>query len=432
MPKADVIIIGAGACGLMAAYELSRAGKHVLILEARDRVGGRIHTLHDENFLTSVETGAEFIHGEFPLTTSLLKEAGIKYYELEGKMFSFRNGELEKTKNFVEDSRELEKKMNELEHDVSINEFLDTYFPGERYNGLRESTRGFVEGYDAADADKASTIAFREEWNSSSMTQYRIEGGYTRLINYLKEKCEAAGVDIILNKPIAEVRWKKAEARLFDTQFYFTAGKVIITIPPSLFSENSGKHAIRFFPDIPDKIAAFNDIGYGTVIKFNLQFNEEFWKSESIEKRLGKSLEKMGFLFSDAEVPTWWTQLPYPEPILTGWFAGPKAERNKHLDEEQLLDKALNSLAFIFKLSVAELKEKMTAWHINNWGVDPFSNGAYSYSTLTSTDSRKKLLQPIDDTIYFAGEALDIGNQSGTVEAAFKDGKRVAEKILIG
>src|SRR5437588_8014788 len=102
MSKPDVLIIGAGACGLMAAHELSKAGKKVTIIEARNRIGGRIHTVHDDSFLLPVEAGAEFIHGEFPLTISLLKEAGINYYELEGKMFSFRNGELYKSKDFIE------------------------------------------------------------------------------------------------------------------------------------------------------------------------------------------------------------------------------------------------------------------------------------------------------------------------------------------
>src|SRR5260221_14528415 len=132
MSKPDVIIIGAGACGLMAAHELSKAGKKVTVLEGRNRIGGRIHTFRDDSFLMPVEAGAEFIHGEFPLTTSLLKEAGINYYEVEGKMFSFRKGELYKTKDFIEDSRELEKKMNELEEDMSINDFLNTHFAEEK------------------------------------------------------------------------------------------------------------------------------------------------------------------------------------------------------------------------------------------------------------------------------------------------------------
>jgi monoamine oxidase len=427
MPKVDVIIIGAGACGLMAAYDLSKSGKRVLILEARNRVGGRIHTIHDDMFLMPIETGAEFIHGEFPLTISLLKEAGIKYNEMEGKMFSFRDGELDKSNSFIEDSQLLEKRMNELEHDMSVNQFLDTYFPGEKYNDLRESTRGFVEGYDAADADKASTIAFREEWNSGSMTQYRIEGGYTNLINYMKEKCEAQGVQILLGKIVTDIKWNKSEATVNDS---FKASKIIITVPPSLLtSAGKNNYAINFSPSIPDTIAAFGEIGYGTVIKFNLQFKEAFWKSDVIEKRLGKSLEKMSFLFSDAEIPTWWTQYPNPVPMLTGWFAGPKAEKQKDLDEKHLLEKALSSLAFIFRLNVEVIREKLIAWHVSNWGADAFSLGAYSYPTLTTAEAKKELVKPIQEIIYFAGEALDNGNQPGTVEAALKDGRRVAAEI---
>src|SRR6266851_2071918 len=120
---------------------------------------------------------------------------------------------------------------------------------------------------------------------------------------------------------MTEVHWQKGEARIFDSTVYYTAPKVIITVPPSLIKESESKNSIIFFPRIPDKIDAFRKIGYGNVIKFSLQFSEAFWKNEAIEKRLGKSLDKLGFLLSDAEVPTWWTQLPYPVPILTGWFA---------------------------------------------------------------------------------------------------------------
>ena len=431
MSKPDVLIIGAGACGLMAAHELSKVGKKVTVLEARNRIGGRIRTIHSDSFLMPVETGAEFIHGEFPFTTKLLKEAGINYYELEGKMFSFRNGELDKNKNFIEDSRQLEKKMNELKQDMSVNDFLNTYFPGEKYKDLRDSTRGFVEGYDAADADKASTFAFRDEWNNSETKQFRIEGGYEKLIQHLKERCEAAGVNISLNKEMAEVRWKKGEVRLFDNDIYYAAPKVIITVPPALLTAEAGSsNAITFFPEIPEKIAAAGDIGYGNVIKFTLQFKEPFWKDGEMEKRYNQSLEKLSFLFSDAEVPTWWTQLPYPVPILTGWFAGPRAEKSKDDSETILLDKALNSLSFIFKIKVEELKAKLAASHVANWGADPYSRGAYSYSTLASTKARKELIKPVEDTLYFAGEALDEGHQTGTVEAALKDGVRVAKQII--
>ena len=90
MEKTEIIIIGAGATGLMAAYQLSRSGKKVTVIEARDRKGGRINTLKNSSFSSEVELGAEFIHGNLPLTLQVLKEAGIKYYPAGGEMCGLR------------------------------------------------------------------------------------------------------------------------------------------------------------------------------------------------------------------------------------------------------------------------------------------------------------------------------------------------------
>src|SRR5690242_18831645 len=92
--KYDVIIVGAGAAGLMAAYELTRQNKSVLIVEARDRIGGRIYTIDNESFTSPVEAGAEFIHGEATLTFSMLKKAGESYHEITGEMYQLDRGEL--------------------------------------------------------------------------------------------------------------------------------------------------------------------------------------------------------------------------------------------------------------------------------------------------------------------------------------------------
>ena len=91
--KTDVIIIGAGASGLMAARELSKAGKKVLILEARDRIGGRIWPLDENEFGYPAQGGGEFVHGKAAVTKALLKEAGLTYSPMGGEVWTVRNGE---------------------------------------------------------------------------------------------------------------------------------------------------------------------------------------------------------------------------------------------------------------------------------------------------------------------------------------------------
>src|ERR1700676_840803 len=92
MNNTDILIIGAGAAGLMAASTLAKAGKKVIVLEARDRCGGRIHTLNHQSFFKNAELGAEFVHGDLPVTLDLLKQAGIPYYSANAEMWRYKNG----------------------------------------------------------------------------------------------------------------------------------------------------------------------------------------------------------------------------------------------------------------------------------------------------------------------------------------------------
>jgi monoamine oxidase len=137
----------------------------------------------------------------------------------------------------------------------------------------------------------------------------------------------------------------------------------------------------------------------------------------------------LGFLFSDAPVPTWWTQLPHPAPVLTGWLAGPDAARHQHFTESQLQDMALDSLASLFDVDKRFLEQQLLKGQVVNWFTDPFSYGAYSYATLNTPDAKKTLNQPLADTLYFAGEALYEGAEMGTVEAALASGTQAAMKI---
>ena len=121
----DFIVMGGGACGLMAALELTKTGKKVIILEATDRLGGRIFSLHDDRSEMPIELGAEFIHGELELTHMLVKKAKGALNEVQGELWHHREGKIERQKEFLEDYSAVKKKYNELDHDVPIAFFLD-------------------------------------------------------------------------------------------------------------------------------------------------------------------------------------------------------------------------------------------------------------------------------------------------------------------
>jgi monoamine oxidase len=123
----------------------------------------------------------------------------------------------------------------------------------------------------------------------------------------------------------------------------------------------------------------------------------------------------------------WWTRKP-EEAFLTGWAGGTAAKRLQELDNELLLEKALQSLATALSSSADFIRSKIKAHHIGNWGAEPYSRGAYSYETLESEKAREILNTPLEQTLFFAGEAL--GNESGTVESAISSAKYTVRLML--
>lgn len=433
MEEADIIIIGAGASGLMAARILSKAGKKVIILEARNRLGGRINTVEDNFFSNPVETGAEFIHGDLPVTVGLLKEAGIKFQAIEGDIWRYEDGALKKEEDFVEGGDLLTSRLKELKEDMSIADFLNLYFNNEKYTSLRNSVTGYVEGYDAADTAKASAFALRDEWLSGhNEEQYRPNGGYDQLIRFLENECRQAGCAIHLAAVVKEIRWQVGSVEVItDKHSCYRAEKAIVTLPLGVLQappESDG--AISFSPELPQKMKAIESLGFGAVIKILLEFRNAFWRDKSVEESSGQHLKKMGWIFSSAEIPTWWTQLPEKSTLLTGWLAGPRAKKLKDMDDAQILNKSLRSLSEIFNIDIDELSQNLSSWRVINWVADPFTLGAYAFTTLETKDAIQIASAPVSNTLFFAGEALHDGAQMGTVEGALASGESVAEELL--
>jgi len=433
-----IIIVGAGAAGLMAARELSAAGLPTLVLEATGHPGGRAHTLPAGDFSFPVEAGAEFIHGHLPLTLELLKEAGIRHHPVKGEMLRVRKGEWLEGEIFTEGWDTLMGKMHALQEDLSVMDFLHTWFAGDRYAGLRDLVRRYAEGYDLVDMEKASTKALYREWQEEGEEQYRIEGGYSRLAQWMVRDCEARGAVFHFSCPVEEVAWERGRVRVAAGGQVFTGSKVIVTVPVSILREDLAAHqealasdavtgplkgarGILFTPAIPDYRQAAARLGYGTVTKVLLEFREAFWN---------KQQENIGFILSDEAIPTWWTQCPDKTPLLTGWLAGTALKALQGLTEEELVDRSLSSLASIFSIKAALLKEQLVAARILDWSGAPFIRGGYSYDTVESAEARKLLRRPLEDTLFFGGEALHEGRSPGTVEAAFTNGKEIAETII--
>lgn len=420
----DVIVVGAGAAALMAAWELVQTGKKTILIEARERTGGRIHCIHDPRFELPLEAGAEFVHGDLKLTLLLLKKAGIKLYDVSGDIWRIKNGNLDEQKDFIEDYSALKKKFRELKNDISVAEFIEKHLQEKKFEKLRFSLKNYVKGYYAAHTAKASTYALKEELTSSSDKQYRMEGGYQKLVAYLYERCKQKGATFFLSQPVKEIKWSRNKVEIRTNQQSFFARKALITVPVGVLQSQT----ISFSPAIDEKIQAVRQLGYGAVVKTILQFEDPFWKNK--EFTLGKDLSQLSFIFSEAVIPTWWTYYPKDIAMLTGWSGGPNADAIKHLSEKEIFRKALQSLSSIFSIECMLLGKKLKAAYIANWNNEPFSCGAYSYDVVNGKRFKQTVKQPVEDTLYFAGEGLYEGVEIGTVEAALVSGRDTAYQMI--
>jgi Flavin containing amine oxidoreductase len=144
----------------------------------------------------------------------------------------------------------------------------------------------------------------------------------------------------------------------------------------------------------------------------------------------GRDLSDLSFLFSNARVPVWWTQHPSEFPVLTGWFAGPKADNVARLTVSELVNMGLDSLTEIFNVPLHRITKGLITSQAINWGTDAFARGAYSYATPKTQEAQTALRQSSAGAIFFSGEALYAGPEMGTVEAALANGTETAHAIL--
>jgi monoamine oxidase len=417
----NLLIVGAGAAGLMTARELARAGKGVIVVEAQDRCGGRIYPLPIQEFGYAAEGGAEFVHGAAPVTRSLMREGGLPLLPRAGTRWSTRTGALMPDESPLRFADRFYRALLAVKDDLPIAEFLQAHFAEPQYDRLRRAITRTVEGYDAADPHLASTLALRDEWMARDEGQHgRIAEGFGALIRYLESECRRCGAAIHLGAAVTDIGETRGgiAARCRDGAV-FEADAAIVTVPLPLLSE------ITLPPTARERAAAAADIGFGNVVKILLRFATNWWTDHH-----GRDMADLSFLVSDATVPTWWTQYPAGHPVLTGWFAGPKTGRMSSLAASALVEMGLASLAEIFDLPPDRIGRDLVASRAINWGNDPFARGAYSYATTKTRAARSALREADGGAIFFAGEALHAGPDMGTVEAALANGLETAQMIL--
>ena len=429
----DVLIIGAGAAGLAAAAEFARCGKSALVLEARNRIGGRAWTLAVPGLKVPVELGPEFIHGRPEATFSLMRKAGIAALERTGDGWYGRGGKLEHVDEILAEIRAAIRAARAPRRDISFAAFL-----ARDLRRLSAPARAFarrrVEGYDAAEPERASARAILEEWasedNEAGASHYRPAGGYGALMAALAGTLQGSRVELRLNSEVRTVRWKRGRVevegvRQKDEVFRITARKAIVTLPLGVLQQPArSADAVRFVPALAQKRKALYGLAPSQVVKAVLLFRDAFW--ETLEG--GRYRRAVFFRAPGERFPSFWTARPGRAPLLTAWAGGPNAIRLAGMTAPRIVKQAMASLATVF--GRAALQERLVASWLHDWQKDPFARGAYSYVTVGGHGARKALANPLRDTLYFAGEATDYEGEHGTVAGALRSGTRAAREVL--
>jgi monoamine oxidase len=438
MRRADVIIVGAGAAGLAAAEILSGQGYSVQILEARNRIGGRIWTLHDRKFPVPVEMGAEFIHGRPEATLELVDRAKLTAIEIPFVFRQRHNGWLSPRQDFAERMKEAMGGLSQLREDMSLAEYFRRHRKGTRFEAARRLAGSFVEGFDAADLERVSakSIAAEQEelGDVEEEPQFRLLGGYGELMEYLRGSLAKKRTEIQFNTAVREIIWKRSEVRVVCGQRVFESRRVLVTLPLGVMQvapERPG--SVRFSPDISEHRKAAAQLGSGPVVKAVVKFMRAFWEDKAVARaaRADEGLRDASFL-SDPEsaFPTWWTPSPLRLPVLTAWAGGPKGLALSGLGAGGIRKAALKSLSELLGQSPGKLESLIEGFYCHDWPADPWARGAYSYVVAGGMGARARLAKPIQKTLFFAGEATDTSGQASTVAGAIASGKRAAREIM--
>lgn len=401
----DVIVIGAGIAGLAAANALHTAGYEVLVLEARDRIGGRIWT--DEQY-GPVEFGAEFIHGHRAATWELVRRAALPTSRWgRDRRFALGGRILAADHPLGAAVHTLYRQICEYRGpEVTVAELLDRLAPSSEARTLAGRWLANIEG---ADLHRLSAAALARERRLSTIGEdnFHIDCGYRYLLAPL-----SAGLAIELHAAVTLVRWDEQHVAvaLADGR-QFQARQLVITVPVSLLQ--AGQPA--FDPPLPAaKQAAIAAIPMGHVTKLSLWFDRQFWPEFTV-------------LSTDGVIATWWPVTSARVPTLMGYMGGWQALAVAELGAAEAIAVALRELNALFGVDATAAYR---AGRLVDWSRDSWSRGAYTYSAAGTPAARGVLAEPVGP-LFFAGEATVTGAEIATVHGAFETGRRAARTILL-
>jgi monoamine oxidase len=419
----DVIVIGAGAAGLAAMDALRDAGVRAVALEARDRVGGRAHTAYDLA-PHPVELGAEFIHGENVRTWELLRRFGFGAVDQwPPNVQGFVNGGYLRQDAYLANPNLLllfrmhgaAQRWTDEGHEDATFGAVAREWPG-FFDGAPTSSElqlwnnAAAELY-AVDLDGLGVAGLNEPTfaGDGAHLNFRVVEGYSRLMARIAED-----LDVRLDTPVERISRDKdgVVVRAANGEEY-AARRAIVTLPLALLQQDD----VVFDPLLPDgKRDAIARVGAGKIGKIILKFDEPFWPDD------------LTFLFTTHDSGLLWRPGWGREdeaPILTAYFGGRAVDRFAALGEGAI-GESVRHMEEIFSVRLAD---RLVDARFVNWAADPWARMGYSYLPPGATGMIARIAEPVDDVLFFAGEATNV-ERPHCVHGALDSGYRAAREAM--
>jgi monoamine oxidase len=399
----DVAIVGAGAAGVAAARKLHDAGLRCLMIEARPRLGGRAWTVIDPSGF-AIDLGCGWLHSADRNPWSDIAKSQGRVIDKTpppwmrtSLTYGFSTTE---QREFLKASHAFYERLDqaELHPDQPASALLE---PGCRWNDLIVAVNTFVAGAELPDVSAHDLARYQD-----SNANWRVTDGYGTLISGY-----AADLPAVLSCPVQRVDRSALRLRIDTAMGVIAADQAIIAVPTSTLTDE------KFFtPVLPDKVGAALGLPLGLDDKLFLSLDhaEEFEKDSRLFGRIDRTGTGAYHL------------RPFGRPHIEAYFGGTLAHDLEAAGDAAFFDFAAGELTGLLG---SDFAKRIKLIRVHRWGADPFARGAYSFALPGKADQRATLARPVDDRLFFAGEACSRSDYS-TAHGAFLTGVAAADQVL--